>query len=587
MAENSNYVGPGIAKTLQVLLIIASLPAVVCGNGYDSGNVLSNGDFEKGDLSEVANDAMGRYPWLSGNSGGNAIAATGKKSNSGEFSLEWGPIGWNVKDDGTVEDASTFVVMSCGRHTSAGADAIRFSGFVDTSLLKSKLSIQVILANDTFSRWNVDTALSGGVAGWQQFDMTMAVSREDKFIFAAFKALGTTGVGAGSSAVYIDGLSLVYTGKTREAPIKPVETVRKVPAVVRDRPFFMGFTPFPWDVSPAAVQSTYDGITANADIICHHFDDGVPWPEALEDKPFSAHLRDGWKTRKDNTPEGFKVFVAVTPLDMFRKGMALYHGEKENMPLPESFRGKTFDDPEIVKAYLNYCRRAVEYFRPDYLAIGIEVNELIHNSADKWPGFVRLYRHVYGRLKKDHPQMPIFATFTLHNMLQERWSDIENQRSKVKQFFEEVDIVGISFYPFMKTLGPPERPVEAFDWCRQFVGDQPIAIAETGFPAEPTRLEDFKLNLPGSPQSQAAYIETLLNTAHREQYLFVIAFLYRDYDALWEKIKVGMSGDWAVAWRDCGLVDGAGKERPAHEVWEKYFDAKYLRRQNTPEATRR
>jgi hypothetical protein len=564
---------------LRVLLIILSLSAVVHGGGYDSGNVLSNGDFEKGDLSESANDAMGHYPWFSGNSGGNTVAAARKKSNSGVFSLEWNPIGWNVKDDGMEEDASTFIVVSCGRNTSAGADVIRFSGFVNTSLLKPKFSIQVILANDTFTRWNVDTVLSAGAVGWQRFNVSMPVSRGDKFVFAAFKALGTAGVGAAGSAVYIDDLSLVYTGKTGKPPRKTVEKIQNIPVVVRDRSFFMGFTPFPWDVTPAAVQSTYKGITANADIICHHFDDGVPWPEALKDKPFSAHLRNGWKTRKDNTPVGFKVFVAVTPLNTFRKGMALYHGEKENMPLPKSFTGKTFDDPDILKAYLNYCRRVVKYFKPDYLAIGIEVNELVHNSPDKWPGFVRLYRHVYSRLKKDHPQMPIFATFTLHNMLQEGWSDIKNQRTKVREFLAEVDIVGISFYPFMKTIGPPERPVEAFDWCRKFVGDKSIAITETGFPAEPTRLEDYKLSLPGSPQSQAVYFETLLNTAHRDKYLFVIAFLYRDYDALWEKIKPDMSGDWAAAWRDCGLVDGAGKKRLAHEVWRKYFIAKYLRRQ--------
>jgi hypothetical protein len=60
----------------------------------------------------------------------------------------------------------------------------------------------------------------------------------------------------------------------------------------------------------------------------------------------------------------------------------------------------------------------------------------------------------------------------------------------------------------------------------------------------------------------------------------VIAFLYQDYDALWEKIKVGMSGDWAAAWRDCGLVDGAGTKRPAYEVWRKYFGAKYQRGQS-------
>jgi len=562
---------------LRALLIIASLSVVVWGAGYDSGSVLSNGGFEKGDLSEAANDAMGRYPWFTGNSGGNAIAATNKKSRSGSFSLEWNPVGWNVKDDGTAEDASTFIVVSCGPHTRAGADTMKFSGFVDTSSLESKFGIQVILANDTFTRWNVDTVLPAGSNGWKRFDVSMPVSGGDKFVFAAFKALGTAGVGAGGSVVHIDDLTLAYMGKAAGAPEKVADTAPVTPMAVKTRPFYMGFTPFPPDITPAAVQSTYKGIAAYADIICHHLDDGVPWPEALDDKPFSEHLRNGWKTRKDNTPAGFKVFVAVTPLNTFRKGMALYHGEKENMPLPKAFANKSFDSPEIMKAYLNYCRRAAAYFRPDYLAIGIEVNELVHNSPDEWPGFVRLYRHVYSRLKKDYPQMPIFATFTLHNMLQDGWSDIEVQRRKVQEFLPDVDIAGISFYPFMKTLGAPETPVEAFDWIRKFVGDKPIAITETGFPAEQTHLKDFNVTLPGSPKSQAAYIESVLSAAGRDRYLFVIAFLYQDYDALWEKIKVGMSGDWAAAWRDCGLVDGAGTKRPAHEVWRKYFGAKYQR----------
>jgi len=575
-------------RLLQVILLITlCLPVAAWAKEYDSGNILSNGGFEKGDLSEAANNGVGRYPWFSANSGGNKIAATDKKAKSGAFSLEWNPIGWNIKDDGTAEDACTFIVSSCGEYTMAGADAVRFSGFINTSSLKSGLKVQVILANDIFSRWNVETILRGGVADWQAFNVTMPVKMEDKFIFAAFKILGTTGVGAKDSDINIDDLSLVYAGWTSKAETRTVEQVKEVPAVVKERPFFMGFTPFPWDTTLAAVESTYDGIIANGDIICHHFDGGVPWPEALEDKPFSTHMLSDWKRRKESTPEGFKVFVAVTPLDTFRKGMALYHGDKENMPLPKSFKGKAFDDPEVMKAYLNYCRRVVEYFRPDYLALGIEVNELLHNSADKWPGFVRLYKYVYGELKRDHPQMPVFATFTLHNMLQEDASDIKMQRSKVKEFLTEVDLVGISFYPFIKTLGDSERPIEAFDWIRKFVGDKPIAITETGFPAEPTRIEDFKVNLPGSQQGQARYIETLLSTACREQYLFVIAFLYRDYDALWEKIKVGVSGDWAAAWRDCGLVDETGKTRPAYEVWRRYLKAKYLRRKDKTEKTKR
>jgi len=563
-------------KYLQSILLMTWLPVVVCAASYDSGNVLSNAGFERGNLSEAANNALGVFPWLGGNSGGNTIRATGKRTRNGSYSLEWSPIGWNVKDDGTDEDASTFIVVSCGPYTSAGADTIRISGFVDTTLLESGFSIQVILANDTFTRWNVDTIIPAGTE-WHKFDMAMPVGSADKFVFAAFKALGTAGKGAGDSSVYIDDLALSFMGR---AEIRSPRAVDSPPGASRDikqRPFYMGFTPFPPDTTPAALEGTYRGITANGDIICHHFDDGVPWTEALEDEPFAPHLRDGWITRRDRTPANFKVFVAVTPLDTFRKGLALYHGENENMALPQAFAGKAFDDPMVMKAYLAYCRRTVDTFKPDYLAIGIEVNELLHHAPEKWPAFVTLYRHVYRSLKKEHTQLPVFATFTLHNLLQDGWSDIELQREKVREFLPEVDIAGISFYPFMKTLGRPENPIEAFQWIREFVGSKPMAITETGFPAEPTTLRDFNVTLPGSEPDQAAYIESVLRAGVQDRYLFVIAFLYQDYDALWEKIKDHFSGDWAAAWRDCGLLDGAGGERAALAVWKRYLRAGYQR----------
>ena len=63
-----------------------------------------------------------------------------------------------------------------------------------------------------------------------------------------------------------------------------------------------------------------------------------------------------------------------------------------------------------MKAYLNYCRRAVEFFKPDYLSIGIEVNEIHRDGGPKkWDAYVALHQHIYDELKKDHKDMPIFA----------------------------------------------------------------------------------------------------------------------------------------------------------------------------------
>jgi len=338
----------------------------------------------------------------------------------------------------------------------------------------------------------------------------------------------------------------------------------------KNRPFSMGFTPFPWDMSDEAVNATYQFLAANGDIIAHHFDGGVPWSEALEDKPFHPHLENEWKKRSGATPD-LKVLVSVTPLNGGRNGMALYRGKDENMPLPPEFKDKAFNDPVIKKAYLNYCRRAVEQFHPDYLAVGIEVNELIHHSPKKWPEFVELYRYIYAELKKQHPTLPIFATITLHNLTNPGWRDIEYQQNQIRDFIQYNDVVGISYYPFM--AGQSERPTKTLDWIRDFT-TKPLAITETGYPAETINLKSFHLTIPSDPAKQATYFETLLNRATQDHYLFVIAFLHRDYDALWDKIK-STAPEAFIVWKDCGLLDEKGMERPACDVWKHYFRRKH------------
>ena len=99
---------------------------------------------------------------------------------------------------------------------------------------------------------------------------------------------------------------------------------------------------------------------------------------------------------------------------------------------------------------------------------------------------------------------------------------------------------------------------------------------EVGEPAERLKLPSSGQIIDGTPQKQAAFYETLLAFARDHEVRFVISFLHRDYDALWEKIK-GSSPEAFMAWRDCGLLDQDGKARPAYTVWKRYFDVRLAR----------
>jgi hypothetical protein len=182
-----------------------------------------------------------------------------------------------------------------------------------------------------------------------------------------------------------------------------------------------------------------------------------------------------------------------------------------------------------------------------------------------------LHRHVYRELKKEHPDLPIFASFTLHGMLNQEGREREAMLAAFRQIMPENDLVAVSFYPFIR--GGTTDYAGCLAWLERSFGafGKPYAIVETGEAADRLRLPQSGQVIEGTPEKQAAYYEALLAFAQGHQTRFVISFLHRDYDALWEKIK-GKAPEAFLVWRDCGLLDERGRPRPAFAVWKHHLD---------------
>ena len=325
------------------------------------------------------------------------------------------------------------------------------------------------------------------------------------------------------------------------------------------RSFRMGFTGFVYDTTPQAVADSRKFVRENGDIIAHHIE-GAPWAEALSGQPFPRALREVWEGKKAATPPNGNVYLAISP------GRGELKIQEKSGPLPKELAGKTYDDPLVMKTYLAYCRRAIEFFRPDYLCIGIEVNEIHRDGGEqKWNAYAALHRHVYGELKKEHKDLPIFASFTLHSTFQKRGAMLDS----FKKLMPYNDLVAVSYYPFFV---PEKDRLTALDWMtEQFDAFQkPYAVVETNDSAERLPLPQLKAVLEGTPEKQADYYGKLLGLAQKRQFAFVISFVHQDYDALWQKIE-SSSPELFKAWRDSGLVDENGKPRPALQVWKDFF----------------
>jgi len=82
----------------------------------------------------------------------------------------------------------------------------------------------------------------------------------------------------------------------------------------------MGFTPFPYVIRLEAVEYAYGRIAVDADLIAHHFDNGVSWVEALSGEPYSDNIINDWKFRLANTPETHQERLM---LDVWRAALLL------------------------------------------------------------------------------------------------------------------------------------------------------------------------------------------------------------------------------------------------------------------------
>ena len=216
---------------------------------------------------------------------------------------------------------------------------------------------------------------------------------------------------------------------------------------------------------------------------------------------------------------------------------------------------------------MNYALRAIEFFEPDYLAIGIEVNLLMVNRPELWPSYVELHQFVYSELKARYLDLPIFVSLLGTALLEgyQHEPDHAQQMQALADILPYTDYFGLSLYPYLTAYLTDELPEDMWDELFS-LSDKPIAITETGYPAEAFTLADGAIEIEGTPEKQAAYIEDLLQEAEERQITFVINFVLRDYDALY-KLVPEADRELARVWRDTGLYGGAGDPRPALEIW--------------------
>jgi hypothetical protein len=329
----------------------------------------------------------------------------------------------------------------------------------------------------------------------------------------------------------------------------------------------VSISPFPYDTTQAAAQTVSQIIRDYTRLYTVQLDNGIPWNAALNGLPFDKGMMDQWNRHKAAIGSNL-VYLAIAPLAEDRVSWA----PNFNKALAPAWASdEQHATPQLKKAYTQYVLRAIDFFHPTFLNLGVEAGDMARRKPSKWPLFEDLFTNCAAQVRARYPEIRLGISFSLPLLMQ---PGIPGRAAKV---IGQSDYVGISFYPYLSDFyaklggvalpAPPQQWLSPLTWLERNI-KKPVAICETGYSSQPVVLPHYDLSMNGTESLQSEYVTNLAEFAVRDHYLFTVFFLAVDCDALMKQLPVGDGS--GTLWTHTGFFNGQLQAKPA---WSGYLRA--------------
>jgi hypothetical protein len=200
--------------------------------------------------------------------------------------------------------------------------------------------------------------------------------------------------------------------------------------------------------------------------------------------------------------------------------------------------------------------------KPPYLFLGNENDAYYEQNTSDYANWISFYNGAYDAIKSSSPDTMVGPVFNFEHMAgvgllngwtTAYWGALESHDPS------KVDVVGVTIYPFLSYASPDSVPGSYLDPLISRIGSKPIAITETGWPAD--NLGGLNPPWETSGQAQTTYLSRL--------------------DVMLEGKSVGMvnwlllypmedTGGSPTEWKlfsSVSLRDNSGNKRLAYDVW--------------------
>jgi hypothetical protein len=313
--------------------------------------------------------------------------------------------------------------------------------------------------------------------------------------------------------------------------------------------------------------------------VAHHFQQGIPF--TADTDVFSSYniaVQNEINDRVNKTEHGKVIYLAIDSLNGARNDLTDLWDGSSNMLRPVPWDARSFDDQEVIDAYVEFSIVVIEKFRTEYGALpayfnyATEISELMINDSTKFAEFLTFADDVYTRIKSAYPSIKMMVSIALKTP-----GSIEMLTAKAgfAQIKNYVDIVGIStygyaFYSHPDKGNPDNLPSDWLTQIKTIAPGKPYGVTETGWIAQNLSIPAYSLNVSGSETYQKEYLKKLFRECNNEiDAEMIIWFTSHDYDTLWAD-TLG-SDDLSKIWKDTGLISETFTERSSLKTWRSWF----------------
>jgi hypothetical protein len=203
-------------------------------------------------------------------------------------------------------------------------------------------------------------------------------------------------------------------------------------------------------------------------------------------------------------------------------------------------------------------------YQPPFLFLGNESDGYYLSNSEDYSRWIGVYDRAYAAVKVASPHTQVGPVFqyerlsgqgTFSGWTEPAWGALETHD------LANVDIVGITLYPWLGIANPEEIPTDYLVPLLDRIGDKPIAITETGWPGE-----DLGLNTAWE-QSESAQL----------RYVEALKLILKDADVRilnWLYLYPIADPQASVAFQTFGSIslrNAAGEKRPVYDIWTDFL----------------